>query len=50
MEALFAASLRRAGIGEERSHLSTDAFRRSAPGGQMGVFDRPENQQRKQRG
>jgi len=40
MEALFAASLRRAGIGEERSSLSVEAFRRPHdPAGQMGLFD-----------
>jgi len=39
MLALFQTSRRRYGLDAERKPLSTEAFRRPAPGGQMALFD-----------
>jgi hypothetical protein len=37
--ALFDAAIRKYGLDRDREPLSTDAFRRPAPGGQLGLFD-----------
>jgi DNA repair photolyase len=39
LDALFEAGRRKAGLDRKRIELSTTAFRRSAPGGQLGLFE-----------